>query len=273
MCGQLQNRRFCLQCLLLLLLVTPAICQSAPDDPELYKLRVQAHWWIAKPGGSLQGNLDRISFDRDLGFRDYNTFFGMFDWKFARKHHFFVTVAPNRSSSTRTISRQFEFRGQTFFVGEQLRSEVKSFIVSPGYEYDFIRRPRGHFGVSVQISLFDTTATISTVGGVAGPGGVTTTSRKASGSILAPLPIAGPTFRYYLIPRRLYVDGAINGMYFFGYGNFVSGNGTMGVALGKHFSIRGGYLLGGRTIITGTDQRLGLRLTQKGPVVGFETKW
>jgi len=42
-------------------------------------------------------------------------------------------------------------------------------------------------------------------------------------SLLAPLPVAGPQFRFYLTNSpRLYVEGNVYGMYFFGCGNFVS---------------------------------------------------
>jgi len=32
-----------------------------------------------------------------------------------------------------------------------------------------------------------------------------------------------------LVPSRLYLDGQISGMYFFGYGNFISTNGSSGI--------------------------------------------
>jgi hypothetical protein len=62
-------------------------------------------------------------------------------------------------------------------------------------------------------------------------------------------------------------------MYFFGYGNFISTNGFLGYSIGHHLSVRGGYLLGSRAEIHGSASRLGIRLTQKGAVVGLEGKW
>ncbi len=62
--------------------------------------------------------------------------------------------------------------------------------------------------------------------------------RSASKSLFVPLPTGGPAFRYYLLPSRLYVDGAISGMYLFGYGNFISTSGILGVSLGHHLSLR-----------------------------------
>ena len=39
--------------------------------------------------------------------------------------------------------------------------------------------------------------------------------------IAGPIPVAGPDFRFYILPK-LFVDGNLFGMYLFGYGNFVS---------------------------------------------------
>jgi hypothetical protein len=123
------------------------------------------------------------------------------------------------------------------------------------------------------VNLFDSRASIQTQGGVIGPGGGVTTSRSASKSVFFPLPTGGPNFRYYLVPSRLYVDGQISGMYFFGYGSFIAASGVLGYSIGHHLNLRGGYLLGSRADIHGTSSRLGLTLTQKGPVVGLEGRW
>ena len=123
------------------------------------------------------------------------------------------------------------------------------------------------------MNLFDWEASINTQGGVVGPGGIVTTARGASKSTLLPLPTGGPAGRYYILPSRLYVDGQISGMYFFGYGNFISSSGFLGYSIGHHLNLRGGYLLGSRAEIHGSSSRLGIRLTQKGPVIGIEGRW
>ena len=260
--------------LLVLFGLAPLKCAAADDsDPEAYKFKFDAQWWIARPGGSVQGDTGPIYFQKDFDFGDYNTFYGLLDWKPRRKHHIYFYIAPNQSSSDHVLTRQIEFHGQTFFVNEKVHAELQSFIFSPGYEYDFFSRPRGHFGINFQVNLFDWKASINTQGGVVLPDGTVTTARGASKSALLPLPTGGPTIRYYLVPSRLYVDGQISGMYFFGYGNFISASGFLGYSIGHHLSVRGGYLLGSRADIHGSSSRLGIRLTQKGAVVGLEGKW
>jgi hypothetical protein len=260
--------------LLLLFGLAPLKCAAADDsDPEAYKFKFDAQWWIARPSGSLQGDAGPIDFQKDFNFASYNTFYGLLEWKPRRKHHIYCYIAPNRSSSDHVLTRQIEFHGQTFFANEKVHAELQTFLFSPGYEYDLISRPRGHLGIDFQVNLFDWRASINTQGGVVLPDGTVTTARGASKSTLLPLPTGGPTFRYYLLPSRLYMDGQISGMYFFGYGNFISANGFLGYSIGHHLSVRGGYLLGSRAEIHGSSSRLGIRLTQKGAVVGLEGKW
>lgn len=260
--------------LVLLVGLTPLRCRAADDnDPEDYKFKFDVHWWIARPSGSISGDNGEIDLQKDLHFSDYNTFYGLLEWKPRRKHHIFFYLAPNRSSSDHTLNRQIEFHGQTFFVNEKVHAEMQSFLFSPGYEYDILSRPRGHLGIDFLVNLFDWKASISTQGGIVLPDGTVTTARSASKSALLPLPTGGPSFRYYLVPSRLYVDGTISGMYFFGYGNFISTSGFLGYSIGHHLSVRGGYLLGSRAEIHGSANRLGMRLTQRGAVFGLEGKW
>jgi hypothetical protein len=62
-------------------------------------------------------------------------------------------------------------------------------------------------------------------------------------------------------------------MYLFGYGNFVSSTGAIGVKLSKHFAATGGYQLGSHLVVNGSEDRIGLRFTQKGAVVGLQTSF
>ena len=261
--------------LLIFLFGLAGLKSTAADssDPENYKFKFNAHWWIARPSGSIRGDNGPIDIQKDIHFGDYNTFYGQLEWKPRRKHHIVCLIAPNQSSSDHVLSREIVFHGQTFFVNEKVHAETQSFLFSPGYEYDILNRPRGHLGIDFLVNLFDWRASLSTEGGVVLPGGTVTTARSASKSALLPLPSGGPVFRYYLLPSRLYVDGGISGMYFFGYGNFISSNGFLGYAIGHHWSVRGGYLLGSRADIHGSANRLGIRLTQQGAIVGLEGKW
>jgi hypothetical protein len=131
---------------------------------------------------------------------------------------------------------------------------------------------RGHFGFEVLANLLNIKADLKATGTIVTPDGTTTGSYSGSGSVFAPLPVIGFIGRRYLT-SRVYIDGAVNGMYFFGYGSFISAKGSLGVGIGKGWSVRGGYFLAGRTNIHGTDSRIGVDLMQKGPILGIEGKW
>jgi hypothetical protein len=252
------------------LVLLPAIL-CAQEDFDQYKIRVSGFWFYSDPSGSLQGSNDSGSVDlnKDLGFNNYSTFAGKADWKFTRKNHLYVSFLPFYTSRQTVLDRTFTFQGQTFDAGLVANSDLHNFLVAPGYQYDIIRRRRGHFGLGVQMDLFSTSAKINATGEVNG----IPKSVSASGSLLAPIPVAGPEFRLYLTNSpRVFVEGNVYGMYLFGYGNFVSSVGTLGVTLTKHVSLNGGYQLGSRLVITNSnsDDRLGVRLTQKGAIAGME---
>jgi hypothetical protein len=257
------------------LLVAPCVHAAEKEDFDAYKLRVDAGWYYSNPTGSIHGSNDSGSVDlnKDLGFESYPTFSGKVDWKFTRKNHLYVTIIPLNTSHQTVLDRTFTFQGQTFNAGLTTSSSLNTLAVAPGYEYDFIRRKRGHLGVALQMDLFNTTAKISAAAQVTGDG-THHDAVSASGSLLAPIPVAGPDFRLYLTNSpRVFIDGNVLGMYLFGYGNFVSAAGDVGVTLSKHFAVLAGYQLGSHLVVNNSHDRIGLRLVQKGAVVGLQASF
>ncbi len=249
--------------------------ETPKEDFDAYKLRVDAGWFYSDPTGTIHGANDSGSIDinKDLGFNSYPTFSGKVDWKFTRKNHLYVTIIPLDTSRQTILKRTFTFQGQTFDAGLTTSSSLNTLAVAPGYEYDFIRRKRGHVGVALQMDLFNTTAKISAAAQVTGDG-THHDAVSASGSLLAPIPVAGPDFRLYLTNSpRVFVDGNVLGMYLFGYGNFVSAAGDVGVTVSKHFAILAGYQLGSHLVVNNNHDRIGLRLIQKGALVGLQTSF
>jgi hypothetical protein len=257
--------------LVLALAVTNVKAQQS-EEFDNYKLKIDAAWFYSNPTGTVKAQSDSepIDFHRDLDFGSYSTFAGKIDWKFTHKNHFYVVIIPLWSSKSTTLGRDIVWDGNPIHVGAVVQSELHSVEVAPGYQYDIIRRRRGHLGLAVQIDLFNSTAKIAAAAQVTGDG-TQQAAVSASKSLLAPLPVAGPEFRLYLTNSpRLYVEGNVYGMYFFGYGNFISSAGDIGYTVSKHVSVNAGYTLGSRMDVKGTSSRIGLDLTQKGPVVGLE---
>jgi hypothetical protein len=241
--------------------------ENAPD-PEAYKIQFGGQFWYATPTATLAGSSTQvpIDFDKSLGFQTYSTFNGGVDWHFKKKHHLFFIASPNQTSRSSILNQTITFRNTTFEAGSSVSSQLRTYSFAPGYRYDLIHRHWGHLSIVTQINLLDIKATITGVA-LQSSG---QTSASASGSVFAPLPVFGPVGRVYFAKNHLFVDGNLKGMYFFGYGNFISTAGTVGVTLSRHIYFMGGYQMGSRLAVNGTTDRLSVRLTQRGPTAGLE---
>jgi hypothetical protein len=252
----------------------PKLHAQGNDEFDSYKLRLDGFWVYTNPSGSFKGSADSgtIDLQRELHFNTYSTFAGKLDWKFTHKNHIYVSGTRFSSTQETVLTRTITFQGKTFVADLTTKSSLDSPEYGFGYQYDIIRRRRGHLGLRVQINVFDTSASISAAAQITGDG-VHHAAVSASGSLLAPIPVAGPEFRWYLTGSpRVFVEGNVDGMYFFGYGNYVSSLGTLGVMIQKHVSVNAGYQLGSRLVVNNSSsvQRIGIDMTQRGPMVGVE---
>ena len=259
---------------LALLFALPGVrAQEKNDDLDNYKWRVTGMWWFSHPTGSVRGSTDQVEFDldKDFSFSNYSTFTGAVDWRFKRKHHFTFAASPVYSTKTATITRDITFEGVTYHTGVSVAADLNSLTFTPGYQYDIIRRRQGYLGLNVSIHLLDTEAKLAGIGTVNN----ITATRTASASDFALLPVLGPTGRWYPIrdSSRFSLAGGFEGMYFFGYGHFIYSQATAQVALYGGLNFKGGYQLGTQLSIQGTNDHIGLRLTQQGPVAGLEGSW
>jgi hypothetical protein len=261
--------------LLIVLIFLVAVVATAQDQRDLdnYRWRVEGDWWLAHPSGyfGTNGSDNYFNVDRDFGFSNYSSFTGRVDWRFRRKHHFLFGISPVTSTKTVTAERTIEFQGQTFDIGAQVTAHLRSLAFSPGYQYDIIRRNHGYLGIEVDLTMLDSEATLKLAGTANGQG----QSRSASKSFFAPLPIFGPTGRWYPLhdSNRLSLEGSLRGMYFFGYGDFLSARANIGVGLTQHLRFHAGYQMGSRLSVHGTSDEIAIRLTQKGPTAGLEYNW
>jgi hypothetical protein len=258
--------------------VTPAVTVAQTKEGEefdQYSVRVSGFWLYSSPTVRLQaaGNNGYIQFDRDFGFREYSTFLGKVDWKFTKKNHLYFSSALFDQSKQAVLNRTITFRGQTYFVGAAAKATLQATAYTPGYQYDILRRKRGHLGIGAQINIFRTSGKISAAAQITGTG-VHQASSSSSASLLAPLPVVGPEFRLYLTNSpRLFINGQVFGMYFFGYGNYISTVDYVGLSLTKYLSINGGYALGSRLKVNDTSNRVGINLVQKGPIAGIDVSF
>lgn len=247
--------------------------EQQSEEFDQYKLRIDGFWFYSNPSGQFQGSgaSTSIDIDKDFGFNSYSTGTAILDWKFTHKNHLTFVVSPFQQSRTTTLNRTVTFQGQTYDVGLTTNANLRANLYAPGYQYDIFRRRRWHLGVAVQIDLFDANASLTAAAQSTGDG-VHHAAVTGSASLLAPIPAAGPTYRFYLTDSpRLFVEGNLYGMYLFGYGNFMSTNNDLGLTINKYLSINAGYGLGSRLVVNNNaSTRIGLHLLQQGPLVGLE---
>jgi hypothetical protein len=274
--GALNTRLLCvIFCSLVTLvpLLRAADPPTNPEDFDAYKIKLNGFWFYTYPTGTFTGTGGRGFFDfqKDVAFNTYSTFTVGVDWRITRKNHLIFEVTPFDRTKSFVASRTITFQGQTYTVGTAINADLHVNGYAPGYQYDIIRRKRGHLGIRAQLNFFDVAGSLSAAAQVVN--GSTVVARRAEGDLNAPLPVFGPDVRFYLTKNsnRLFVTGNIFGMYFFGYGNFLSTLDTVGISAAKHLNIRAGYQLGQRlNVNNNAATRVGISLTQKGPVVGIE---
>jgi hypothetical protein len=245
------------------------------EDLDAYTLRFTGFWVYSQPFGSFHGTGSQGQFDlqADAKFNAYNTGAGRVEWKFTHKNHLVVGALPLDQSRKVVLDRTILFQGQTYSAGLTASARLQNYFLTPGYQYDIIRRKQGHIGIVAQLDLLyirgSWNATAQTLNGTLHG------AQSSSATIRAPLPVAGPDLRYYPIPnsRRLFVAGDVLGMYFFGYGNFISSYGTIGLSVNKHLNLQGGYQLSSRLNVKSTNNRIGVDLTQRGAVAGLEVSF
>jgi hypothetical protein len=260
---------------LILAAVSPRLFANDEEDFDAHTIRLDGFWFYSKPSGSFHGtgSQGRLDFQGDTHFNSYNTGMGRLEWKFTRKNHLYVGVLPINQSKQFVLDRTVFFEGQTFNAGLGASARLESYLFTPGYQYDIFRRKQWHLGLAAQLDLFYIKGSLSVAAQTLN--GAPQVAQASSAILRAPLPVAGPDVRVYLIPNsdRLFVAGNVFGMYFFGYGNFVSSYGTIGVALNRHLNLQGGYQLGSRFDIKSKTDRIGLNLTQRGAMAGLEVSF
>lgn len=260
--------------LVLLLMSVISLPAQEKEDLDAYTIRFHGFWLYSQPSGSFHGNGSQglFNFQTDAHFNSYSTGIGRIDWKFTRKNHIYVGALPFNQSKGFVLGRTVTFEGQTFNAELSAQGRLQSYLFTPGYEYDIFRRRRWHLGVQAQLNLIYVSGTLRTAAQTSN--GVSYAAKYSSSVLRVPLPVAGPEGRVFLThSNRVFVDGNLLGMYFFGYGNYLSSQGTLGISVNRHLNFQGGYALGSRINIQARTSRIGLNLTQRGAIAGLEVSF
>lgn len=117
------------------------------------------------------------------------------------KHKFNFGYVPVRYDASATISRTITFQGRTFTVGVPASTEVKWDLWRFGYEWDFVSRDQGYFGLIVDLKYNKLDASITS----------TALTSPAETSQKAPVPTIGVKGRGYVHPM-VAISGEFSGL-------------------------------------------------------------
>jgi len=179
-------------------LAAPAAAQYTvrrPPDPatgEKYVVELQGNWW--KPSSEISISSESlgipgtdIDLTRDLGTADEGVGELRAVLRFARKHKLRFDYLPLKYEAEKVLERDLIFNGILFPAGTSVASEMKWNTYQFGYEWDFIYRDRGYFGVLVAAKYTDVELTLTS------PVGLEYTQAKG------PIPAIGAAGRIYVM--------------------------------------------------------------------------
>jgi hypothetical protein len=147
-------------------IAAPAAAQYTvrrPPDPatgEKYVVELQGNWF--KPSSEISIGSDAtgipgtdIDLEADLGFEDDSTGELRAVLRFARKHKIRYSYLPFDSDVEQVLGRDLIFNGVLYPAGTAVRAEMSWKTHQFAYEWDFIYRDRGYFGVVLAAEYSD----------------------------------------------------------------------------------------------------------------------
>ena len=205
---------------------------------------------------SLSGSgINDVDFVKEFSIKD--KFFPEFRAVLGRKHKARVHFVPINYKESTTVQRTIVFQGRTFNVGVPASTDIKWDIWQFGYEWDFVSRKEGFFGLLVDLKYNKIKASIES----------TALSSPAATDTKAPVPTVGVVGRGYVTPM-VSITGEFTGLKitrsdfeakFFDFDIY----GT--VSVGRNLGVQGGY----RSLVVNylvDDDRGDMKM--KGPYVG-----
>jgi hypothetical protein len=213
---------------------------SDPAPGENFNVELGAMFWTPTPTlivqtGALAAFGDtRVDFVREFGIEDKRFTEFRFVAKAGRKHKIRFNYLPVEYTQTATLSRTITFGDRTFIVGVPATADLEWKMWKVGYEWDFVARDRGFFGVIAELKHNEVNASLSSTFGV------------EAAEAKAPVPTIGVIGRGY--PHRMVsITGEFTG---FKLPDSLSDEFEASlydfdiyatVSLGRHLGVQGGY--------------------------------
>lgn len=126
-----------------------------------------------------------IDLDRDLGFKDKDSFRIDGYWRFAKRHKVRIMYFDSKRSQDHVLDRDITFQGTTYPLHAEVSSRVEMTIAEVAYEYAFIQNDKWELAATAGIHDLDFKMSIAAAGGPL----VVANSQSASAN--GPLPVVG----------------------------------------------------------------------------------
>jgi hypothetical protein len=177
---------------------------SDPATGESYHAEISGYFWFPTPDIAITSESlgiigSRIDFVTDLGIEKTRFNQVRIVLRPARKHKFRFEYTPIRYEATGAIRRNIVFNGIVFPVALPVQTNLNWNAYRIGYEYDFIARDRGFFGVVFEAKYTEVDATLQNV------------FDAEFVEARAPIPSLGVIGRVYVVPN-ISITGEFSGI-------------------------------------------------------------
>lgn len=220
-----------------LIVVTGSVSAYAQLPAEDHVVELGVMFWKPSPELILTSQAlarageDNVNFVEDLGLED--KYFPDFRVSVGRNHKFRTSFVTFSYDADTTVQRTIRFEGRTFNLGVPVTADIKWKLYRFGYEWDFVSRERGFFGVIVDLKYNKVEASIDSP----------VLTAAATTDVTAPIPTIGVIGRGYIAPN-VSITGEFTGM------SLTPGEDELKfwdfdlygtVSVGRNFGVEGGY--------------------------------
>ncbi|MBI3050421.1 MAG: hypothetical protein HYY76_19170 [Acidobacteria bacterium] len=187
------------------LLVAAAAAPAQAQAPETHVAEIGLMLWRPSPELTLSADalagssINEVDFVEEFNIED--KWFPEFRAVLGRTHKFRMSYVKFSFDEDATIQRTFTFQGRTFTVGAPASTDIEWDLWKIGYEWDFISRERGFFGVVADLKYNKVEASVDSPA----------LRSAAATDTTAPVPTIGVIGRGYVAPM-VAITGEFTGL-------------------------------------------------------------
>ena len=184
-------------------ITAPGSAQVLPAEDHVVELGVM--FWKPTPRMTLSTDalvdlsINEVDFVREFDLAD--KWFPEFRAVAGRRHKLRVSHVNFTYDEQATIERTFTFQGRTFTVGAPATADLQWDLWRFGYEWDFVSRDRGFFGLIAELKFNRVDAAVDSP----------VLRSSATAEVTAPVPTIGVAGRGYLAPM-VSIGGEFSGI-------------------------------------------------------------